>query len=244
MTHSSKQKSNKSLLTQTGRCELCDEILSMRMSRFQKIYGDIVPTRIIAREHGFVVMPTLGQLFKGSLLILPVQHCETIAELPPATIESAIKLIGQWENKLLPFGNPVIFEHGAKCSTGQGCGIYHAHIHLVPVPGKVSSFDLLPDKARKAPSLLAAWQELRESNHYLLFRDTDGKTMFFEPPMAPPDTFSSQYFRRQLAQHFDLKTAWDWRAYDYLEPWVLETLEWFGVKTVPAETSHRNNLIF
>src|SRR5438094_806896 len=112
-----------------SRCEFCDELADPRSSRFGWIYAGKVHSRIIFNQDGFVVMPTLGQLFMGSLLILPSEHFETMAQLPASRVKSLVALLTQIERRMQPLGRPVLFEHGAKCSTGSGCGIYHAHMH-------------------------------------------------------------------------------------------------------------------
>lgn len=74
----------------------------------------------------------------------------------------------------------------------------------------------------------------RESDHYLLFRDTTGQTAWLEPGTAPFKQFGSQYFRRVLMQHFCLDVPWDWRHYDGKEPWSVDTLQFFSAQTVDS----------
>lgn len=212
-------------------CEFCEELSNPSTSRFGQLYRGKATNRIIDQEEGFVAMPTLGQLFKGSLLILPVQHLETMAQVPSASIDSLFILIKRLEEQLQSFGLPVLFEHGAKYSNGGGCGIHHAHLHLVPLPKPINWDDILPYPAHRANNLIHALTQLQRSDEYVLFRDTSGYVAFQEvTDEQSRKRFPSQYFRRQLTQHFHRKQAWDWRAYTYQEPWLLETLQWFGDK--------------
>ena len=50
-------------------CEFCDE-LKGAPSRFRAIYAPEHASRIVATSQHFVAMPTLGQLFPGSLLVV------------------------------------------------------------------------------------------------------------------------------------------------------------------------------
>ena len=205
-------------------CEFCNELTKPCFSRFGKIYGQWYNTRIVAERDGLVALPTVGQLFKGSLLIMPRMHYETMAELPVSMLNGLIAILEYLENRIAPFGTPILFEHGAKCKTGAGCGIYHAHLHLLPVPGDIRWADVLPDMEWVAANLLEAYDRLRESENYLLIRDITGIFAAVEPRGESSSHFHSQYFRRILANHFALKAPWDWREYDCDEAWLLDTL--------------------
>src|SRR5260370_16821020 len=63
-------------------CEFCLELSASPAARFATIYG-ANRTRVVASQNKIVVMPTIGQLFTGSLFVLPNFHFETIADLPP-----------------------------------------------------------------------------------------------------------------------------------------------------------------
>lgn len=214
------------------KCEFCSELTNPSFSRFGKIYGKQYDHRILAKGDGFVVWPTLGQLFKGSLLILPTTHFETMAELPVFMLKSLRILIEQLERKIIHLGTPILFEHGAKCKTGGGCGIYHAHLHLVPVPGDIYCADVLNDIEWFATNLLEAYDLIKDSDHYILFRDVSGTFSALKPKSKPSSHFQSQYFRRALVEHFDLEIPWDWQEYNHQEAWLLDTLFLFGSENV------------
>src|SRR5688572_7165034 len=111
-------------------CEFCTELTQDPNSRFKRLYSTQLPSRIIKRSDGFVVLPTLGQLFKGSLLVLPEEHVETFSSLSTEMLARLPDLLSELEVSTTRLGMPLIFEHGAKCFTGSGCGIYHAHMHI------------------------------------------------------------------------------------------------------------------
>ena len=103
-------------------CEFCLEIAEPESTRFAKIYGDILSSRIVASTGNFVAMPTLGQLFEGSLLILPKRHVETFADLCDSEKFEALRLIEEMKRGVRQFGHAFLYEHGAKCISGGGCG--------------------------------------------------------------------------------------------------------------------------
>jgi len=72
-----------------------------------------------------------------------------------------INFLGRIEILVRKFGKPVIFEHGAKCSTGGGCGIYHAHLHVVPLPERINYLRILPEISKKFNSIESAFKTIK-----------------------------------------------------------------------------------
>lgn len=209
---------------QNPNCEFCNELLKPGASRFANIYGAKIESRVVATAQGFVAIPTLGQLFKGSLLVLPTDHYEMMSQLP-REMQSALEcFISGLEQTLMPLGFPVVFEHGARSSTGASCGIYHAHIHIVPVPGSVRYQDVLPE-GELQENLLGIYAKSGAEESYLYFRGTDRSFGFYAG--RDMENYPSQYFRQGLAKHFKIQHDWDWRSYDSQEEKLLETLAWF-----------------
>jgi diadenosine tetraphosphate (Ap4A) HIT family hydrolase len=180
----------------TPECEFCNEFSGSGCSRFTRTYDGTIDSRIIDQQAGVVVLPTIGQLFLGSLLIMPSAHFETIAEMPSEQIHAALRLIDIFSERLSIFGKTVVFEHGARAGTGRSCGIYHAHIHLVPLPANIAIENVLPDDAIVVATLEDAYTALKNEETYLLFRDTYGKVGYVAGRDAHLKRYSSQYFRK------------------------------------------------
>src|SRR5687768_2245990 len=126
-------------------CDFCREIEGGRETTFRQIYQQVTPSRIVLRSENFVVLPTIGQLFVGSVLILPRRHRETFATLGEAERRELPALLNRVLSGVARFGEPIIFEHGAVSQTGGGCGVYHAHLHVVPLPAPTLPSDLFPE---------------------------------------------------------------------------------------------------
>jgi hypothetical protein len=160
---------------------------------------------------------------------MPRRHVETVAALPASEYDAFVALLRSVEPIVARLGFPLLFEHGARCPADGGCGIYHAHVHLVPVPAHVATSACF-DNPRLYDSLNLAYASLRSANDYLLVRDTHGQIAALEglsSSMHGP--LPSQFMRRQLVDLFGLDRPWDWREYREPEPAVIETLELFGV---------------
>jgi diadenosine tetraphosphate (Ap4A) HIT family hydrolase len=202
-------------------CEFCQEF-GGHSPRFENLYGRLARTRIVARTDRFVALPTLGQLFTGSLLLLPVSHLETCAHLATDARQELAKFAAEMASLVRDFGEPILFEHGATEPTGGGCGIYHAHLHIVPVPRPTLATALFPEYQSEAGDLLEAWTALERASEYLLM-SASGRTLYSDLGVQS-HRYPSQFFRRRIAEYFRLEAPWDWRAYADVEPAVLRTL--------------------
>ena len=220
-------------LSRRYQCEFCEELADSTASRFRGIYGPDISSRIVARQGAFVAMPTIGQLMMGSLLALPVPHFETLAQMPQNMRSEFGRFVGQLARRIKSLGEPVFLEHGAESWTGGGCGVYHAHMHIVPVPERIGAAEVLPRVSGIARSLPAAWSRLQRTGEYLVFQDAHSQVAFLDLSRQRTPEVASQHFRRVLVERFRLAKDADWRAYTSHEPLLIKTLEWFGVQSVP-----------
>lgn len=218
-------------------CEFCAEFASPAASRFGRCYAGLATTRAVMDDGMIAAMPTMGQIFMGSMLVLPRRHWETTASMPARERAGAVSAALDLARVLRTLGNPVIFEHGATCPTGGGCGIYHAHLHVVPLPGDVAWREVLPGESREAASLDEALDGLASAQQYLLFHDTAGRTAMLDIAGAPGSAYPSQYFRRRLAERFGRADRWDWRRSTGPEALLLDSINWFRTRAMPATTA-------
>lgn len=205
-------------------CQFCNEIQGTNRTPFHDIYASILPSRIVADSQHLVAFPTLGQLVPGSLLIVPKQHVETFAQLSSEVRIEALHFINQLEPRLRRYGHLFLFEHGAQAGCGGGCGIYHAHLNLVPLPKPTRHADLVDLPVQRAANLLDVWNKVEDCFEYLTLRDSFGTVGYSVPDGSKPG-FGSQYCRRRIAEYLNLERPWDWRAYDSVEPFLLDTVE-------------------
>lgn len=210
-------------------CEFCREMRTPAKSLFGKLYAGAYESRIVRQTTNFVAMPTIGQLVPGSLLILPVRHFETMGSLSASLrIEMQELLNGVWDIAA-QFGHPIYFEHGSTQEIAGSCGIFHAHMHLVPVPKKLQPSEFFPESQGSAASLDIALQSVGRSHHYLL---AGNKHQTLYANVSELDfTPGSQFFRRRLAALLGITGSWDWRLTTSVEDAVLATLEAFHAKS-------------
>lgn len=215
-------------------CEFCRELAGDPDNRFRQIYKDLTDTRVVAETMNFVAIPTLGQIFPGSLLIVPRDHIETCASLDIGLQYELIDLIETVSSVQRRFGEPIFFEHGAMACTGGSCGIYHAHLHIVPLPIAASPSVLFPEHRGSVGNLLQGFADLNGCRQYLLMGNQIG-VLYAEADQLLKRP-ASQHFRRRLTEWFGMDRPWDWRKSTSPEGDLIATIEAFRGQDIAQRT--------
>jgi diadenosine tetraphosphate (Ap4A) HIT family hydrolase len=161
-----------------------------------------------------VVLPSHGSLVEGWLLLVPNRHVLALADLTEAerrtfgyNIERTVRTVNR------VYGTSVAFEHGpAAPSSAAGCGVDHAHLHVVPtsVDLMAGASQMLGDGAEiNWTSATHPWdgeQTHRMGLDYLYLRDQQSRGWIGAIAEAP-----SQLFRRVIARALG-EITWDWKA--------------------------------
>src|SRR5207253_2975641 len=178
----------------------------------------------------FIAVPSLGQLSEGHTLVVPRQHVysmgalgtDLLAELDSACDEIRAALTSAYVQ-------PIWFEHGCVSEREGGCGIYHAHLHAVPVQREL----IIPAQLRQQfdEQRITGFDELRASTAagrpYLFYQGRDGDRYLYEVGVLP-----SQFMRRLVADEIG-SANWDWRGVN-VEPALLRCVK--ALET--AEAAH------
>lgn len=213
---------------QPAACDFCAEVDGAGHSYFRLQYPT-TPSRLVRETEHFVVWPTMGQFVRGGLLIVSRGHLETMAESGPENDDELRGLISDIQRD----GNRqyLVYEHGARRTTGGSCGIYHAHAHLTPSEVRIDPRTVLGDDAISAGSYVDALEQLRSAEQYLLFECGD-EAAYVKLNRADVRG-SSQFLRRRLSGLIPGAGPWDWRQYSQPEAALLETLRDIGRPVVP-----------
>ena len=86
-----------------------------------------------------LVMPSVGPLAPGHVLVVPRDHVRNSRALPTDHKQDILELLSKTELFLSnTFRSGVyVFEHGIPTDQeGGGCGVDHAHIHLLPISSR------------------------------------------------------------------------------------------------------------
>lgn len=192
-----------------NNCVFCSELAGSRKTNFAVRYPEL-GDRVIATTPSLVAFPCLGQLSPGHFLIVPRFHNFTFRHVQhavPEVHDEFVYLLNRVHEVLaLDLRGSLIFEHGACDPADGGCGIYHAHVHIVPKASLISHEDAIGfQPAHRATSLRQVWQG-RANSSYVLAGSVD--TGFSWSDLASP--LPSQSLRRNVARSLKVD-EWDWR---------------------------------
>jgi ATP adenylyltransferase len=179
----------------------------------------------LIETENFVVIPSLGALVEGWLLIVPKRHHISYGALPVALRAEADALEVQTRELLeSQYKKPVVtFEHGPSAAKhGTGCGVDHAHLHLVPI-----ECDLFATVVSFVPPtvqwMASDWSErenaYRSGLDYLYLKPSGSGGL-----IAVADDFGSQVFRKAISFHLGVEGEYSWRDYPRIET-VTQTIE-------------------
>ena len=194
-------------------CPYCDTLLS------NQLVNRAVWDTILDSTRNFIAAPTLGSLVEGWVLVIPKRHTLSLSAIRSETerqeLNEFISRLSERIEKIwgLP---PTIFEHGpSEAGEKIGCGINHAHLHLVPL-----SFSLRSAIEEADIHIFSKWQELSagtiptadltQNRSYLYFREPDRVAC-----IAFPNHDVSQYFRRVIANKIGIGRKFDYKAFSF-----------------------------
>jgi len=186
-------------------------------------------SRIVMETDNFVVFPTVGCFVEGYLLIVSKEHYSSFACLPATMLEEQTTLIAAVKTRLQDvYGKQVIcFEHGsAFCDVSMGGCVDHAHMHLLPYDCSLTE-EILPYalKYRQIHSFSELWPLGNNNMPYLYWQDIDGLMYVVDDGFVP-----SQFFRRIVANHYNMPESWDWRQFPYVDK-MIKTIDVFCHQT-------------
>lgn len=163
-------------------------------------------TVITESEHA-TAFPSLGALVEGWVLVSPRDHVVALSELTDDRWHDTSNLAEDLNRRVRAvYGPTVMFEHGAAgTNRTAGCGVDHAHLHIVPWNGnlreEVAAVSTLPSfswrPAAKRP-------QSRPGEDYIWLADRTG--MWIAHAAEVP----SQVVRQAVANALNL-TWWDWK---------------------------------
>ncbi len=192
-----------------GRCEFCNEFAGGISNSFSSLYGSNEGGRIVFSSANFNVIPTIGQIVEGYLLIVPKAHYLALADLP-AVLRKELKFLIDVLHAAsgAGYGTHVMFEHGTRTGSSGGCGVVHAHMHVVPLAHPNDPVEII--KERYPFKIIETFDQVAEEalgSSYLYYEDTSSRRHVFQTD----DDLPSQYVRQLVACAVGSE-AWDWRV--------------------------------
>ena len=197
--------------TKDDRCFMC-EIANHRgfasLSSYNQ-YVDKTVDCIIYESANFYVVPELGALKQGYLMIVPKQHILSVAQFPESLRGEYQEVCEDIERILLETfdGRIVCFmEHGSGPSgkTSHAKSIVHAHTHVV--------VDFILKRKFKEMVQLKPFDDIAtaKETHYFSYQEgSHGKLFIAKDPRV--------YVQRQFPRQVMAPDQYNWRWYDFSE---------------------------
>jgi ATP adenylyltransferase len=194
----------------------------MPISRFSAIISGACPAplydTVLLDTPNMVVTPTLGSIIPDWVLAIPKVHAVNV--LAWATLKNLaplqqVELISRSMGRALK--DIIWFEHGpAATGAVTGCGVDHAHIHMLLRPP--FSFDQFCKAARSEVALQwiegtgDAYKALDPKTSYLVAGSCDRYLAARSVELA-----GSQFFRKVIACLIGRSDKWDYKSHPCLE---------------------------
>lgn len=185
-------------------CSFCSEINNKSEKNFFNIYlkeefeKEGLKSRIVTTTKNFLIMPMVGPLVPGYLLIVPKDHYLSISQLPKEQIEE-LKIIKSELQKLFNqiYGKCVFYEHGAlSCSSKGGSCSDHAHLHIVAADTDVKDkFSKYGYELRKIVDYNEIIEQKERNIPYLYYENQENE-MFIADALI----VESQFIRKLIAK--------------------------------------------
>ena len=205
-------------------------------SRFSWIFNDdsevISETwnREIVGSPSFTVIPSLGALVPGWLLIVPRRPITSLKLLNNSERAELLGLVKMLTFRLSEFGSTTYcFEHGSTLAGSVvGCGVDQAHLHIVPL-----KFNLLNAVAQRSASVIE-WNSgtkfiplkgLPDDAEYVTVWNAITNEGLVGAVINP----LSQWVRRVIAAELGIEDEWDYRKNPQIEN-VEQTLKAMDLK--------------
>jgi ATP adenylyltransferase len=161
----------------------------------------------------FVVLPTLGMLVEGWLLIVPKKEHLNFGQLSSVEIEDYRQLTDYLhEFYRACYSEPVVFEHGpAMARTSVGCGVDYAHRHIVPLDFSLIGWakELVKENWVCAPDSDTIQELAAMGVSYLHIRESGFDWI------AVGENIGSQVLRKVIAVATSQSEKWDWKQYHF-----------------------------
>jgi len=189
-------------------CCICNEILMNEMdSSLQSLSG--LQNRKLIETNNFILFPSISPISEGHYLIFPKSHVTSFSQIHKNTINELKILINNVFIKLKKFYNDImIFEHGVGNDKIGGCGIDHAHIHLLPSSQKEIEYVVRTISINYQHNRNLIFEQLFRTNknqtYILVGTEISSYKIFLS------DHFKSQTIRKLICNYRNKKNC-DWK---------------------------------
>lgn len=195
----------------SNKCKFCNELNNINYPLQSKLG---LNSTILAENKNWAILPALGSVVNGYIMIVNKLHYFSIATCPTEQFEELEKIISLCRNVLRKEYNQecIFFEHGSLSKDMLGSNsIEHIHLHVVPL-GKDLSFSFKSANLHETIQSLYDLKEkaLKNNCAYLFYEDCNKNRFYIKDENA---FFPSQFFRQQIAKLVGRSNEWNWKTH-------------------------------
>ena len=159
-------------------------------------YG--IKNRILYESKNFIIIPTVGPLVNGHILICPKEHFLSFSQLDRELLDEVEKIKSEVRKiyRKVYGKETVFFEHGMlSCEDKGGACTSHAHIHCLP-----TTIDIIDDfleysfNVRNISKFQEIMNQLKRNSAYLYYENQKQVKIIMDSPII-----ESQFIRKLLA---------------------------------------------
>lgn len=181
----------------------------MKNCPFCNFNKKLLYNKIIEETDNFYIVPSLGSLVEGYILIVPKEHICCTSNISVDIIDEYNIIIEKYRNlfKEIYGRYPIVFEHGTlNTSERSASSVVHGHTHIVNHNYKNEKEILDKLNMNKINSIL----DIDKNNNYIYYKSPNGTnyiTYDFEP--------ISQIMRLFIAKDLGIKDKYNWKLYRF-----------------------------
>lgn len=173
----------------------------------------------IFSSKNFFLIPAMGQLTDGYVLLCPKKHFKSMGELDKDLHNEYYKFKNYVYNLLSEeYGRkPIFFEHGSSLNhVSGGSSIEHAHLHAIPVElyevPSIISKNLLGNRIETYHEV---FKLSKLGKPYFYFELSNGNMYLYDATTIDP-----QFGRKVIAHVLGVIDMWDWKIYPTIEKMI------------------------
>lgn len=177
-----------------------------------------IENTIIEETDYFYILPTLGSLVDGYVLIVTKRHVNSMSELNDNELEEYKTIIAKYQNLFNKVYNktPIVFEHGTpnQNSKMKANSVTHAHTHIVNINFKNEKEILEKYNFKEINNL----KEIETNKNYIKYIYNNEIYITYNFPSV------SQLMRILIAEELNYKDKFDWKKERFDEN-IISTIE-------------------
>lgn len=171
-----------------------------------------IENTILDEKNHFYILPTVGSLVDGYILVVSKRHINSMSELTKNEMDEYNFIIEKYRNIFRDiYGKyPIVFEHGSPVSDNsiRANSVIHAHSHIV----NHAYLDELKIIKRLNFKPIQRIEDIKSNENYIMYINNNNfkyVTYNFEP--------ISQLMRKLIAKDLKYEDKFDWKKEKFMD---------------------------